>query len=110
MRGRLVIFILTNGGRVTATLESEGFTIRDDPKSPKHFSFIASSDVELEENPGFRFNVELHNMFLHVNEMICEFGSVRSLVEVAIAMRRAAQLAARGSIMKEGSFPPPAEG
>jgi hypothetical protein len=95
LRNRLLILILTNGGKIIAALEGAGFSIKDDPKRRKEFSFVATSRLEPEDADGAISNIELHNLDMHVREMICEFGSTRNLVEVAVNMRNAARLMAR---------------
>jgi hypothetical protein len=95
MRNRLVVLILTNGGRIVSALEKAGFKITNDSSKSGGFSFIASSVIDSDDLPGRHFNIELHNLHRHVSEMICEFGSVRNLVGVADAMTRVSRLAIR---------------
>lgn len=96
LRGRLVLLVLTNPGRVIAALERHGFPVSiklSPPGGTPLDNLVVTHDFT--DTSGAAYRMEMHNLSFHVNELIYEFKSIQYLVEVVQAMRDTAPVAVR---------------
>ncbi|MCA2216906.1 hypothetical protein [Jidongwangia harbinensis] len=92
LRGRLLILVLANGGRLIDALEAKGFTIEDASSTRKGFDLIVSFDLEDGEVPEKPISGHIKDLHLHVEEMLHEFRSVEYLSDAVTGMRGAMKL------------------
>lgn len=107
MHGRMIIFVLVNPARLVSALESTGFRV----SSPSGRNDLGNDSLvlstEIESDDGARLRVDLTNLQRHIEEMLMEFGSLRDLVAVALAMRDSAQIGIRAKWPSRLSHQPP---
>jgi hypothetical protein len=93
LHGRMIVTIIVNSGRITEALKVAGF----DVKIPSGRNDLANGSLVLafdfEDDDGTAFRMGLHNLRVHVYEMIMEFKPLSYLVDVAKTMRSSALLA-----------------
>jgi hypothetical protein len=88
LHGRMMLFIFVNSGRIVSALEEQGFEVefptgRNDLANE---SLVASWTYDIGKET---YRGQLHNLGIHIHEMIMEFRSVQYLVTVAETMRDA---------------------
>jgi hypothetical protein len=93
LHGRLMIFVLTNPGKLAKSLEGSGHGLRVRTDGRLYEGQFAVTTT-IEDNGG-QYKIDLRRLDLHIREMIHEFHGVRYLIDVALAMRNAASIAIR---------------
>lgn len=83
LRGRLIVVVISNPGRFAEALRAEGFQASIKSDGPP--DLLVATDIT--DNVGRNYRVELHNLFIPMNEMVREFKGLRYLVNIARAMR-----------------------
>jgi hypothetical protein len=101
LRGRLVIVVLLNPGRVVTALEEAGFGLSADEDGSVWPSGRLHVEADIDDEDGVRYRVRLGNLHRHIAEIIYEFHSIQAIVDVAQSLRDAAQQAVH--LLREGN-------
>lgn len=94
LHGRLILLNLLNPGRVAEALENEGFSVEVASEQKNITKDPLTVSAQFSDDEGNLYRVEMHQLQLHLDEMVMEFLPLAYLTDVANAMKDAVRQAA----------------
>jgi hypothetical protein len=96
LNGRLSLIVLVNPAPIISRLEDAGFTSKLAAMPAEMTADIWSVNARVSNKEGEQYEVELHNLHHHIDQVIHEFKSVDYLIEAANSVRESIWIAIDG--------------